>query len=100
MKGWKIGDSIGLRLDQMSDEEIQTPEQVEAMIQEINQVVAKHGFKVRQSGAWTNILKWAVGEKEYIKQIKAKVIRDLKEANPPALGVNASETIAMKDRFG
>lgn len=75
MIDWKVGDSIGLQLDQISDEEIQTPEQVDLMIQEINQTIEKYGFKIRQSGNWKNILKSAVGEQEYIRQVK----RDLKK---------------------
>lgn len=73
MIDWKIGDSVAVRLDQMSDEEVQTPEQVDTMIDEINETVAKYGFKVRVSGPWKNILSLAVDEQEYIKQLKKEI---------------------------
>lgn len=75
MIDWQIGDSIGLQLDQISDEEVTTPEQVDLMVEKINEVIKEYGFKVRQSGTWKNILKSAVNEQGYIKQLKKDLRR-------------------------
>lgn len=59
---WQIGDDLGLRLDQVSDEETRDLETVERMLAEINQVVASYGFKVRQWGCWPDFRRSAVAE--------------------------------------
>ena len=65
---WKVGDSVGLKLDQMSDEEVRDPNALYAMINEINKLVAGYGFKIREIAAWPAFRKSAVDEEDYIRR--------------------------------
>lgn len=65
---WKLGDELGLRLDQVSDEETRDLETVGRMLAEINQVVAGYGFKIRQWGRWPDFRRSAVDEEAYLKE--------------------------------
>ncbi len=59
---WQVGDDLGLRLDQVSDEEARDAETVERMLAEVNQVIASYGFKVRQWGRWPDFRRSAAAE--------------------------------------
>lgn len=64
---WQIGDDLGLRLDQVSDEETRDAETVERMLAEINQVIAGYGFKIRQWGRWPDFRRSVADEQAYLK---------------------------------
>ncbi len=64
---WRIGDDLGLRLDQVSDEETRDLETVEQMLAEINAVIAGYGFKVRAWGRWVDFRRLAVDEEQYLE---------------------------------
>lgn len=59
-------DDLGLRLDQVSDEEMQDLETVERMLGEINQVIASYGFKIRQWSRWPDFRSSVVAEQAYV----------------------------------
>ncbi len=65
---WQVGDDLGLRLDQVSDEETRDPETVEWMLAEINQVAVAYGFKIRAVNRWPDFRRSAVDEEAHLKE--------------------------------
>ena len=63
---WQIGADLGLRLDQVSDEETRDAEAIERMLAEINQVAAAYGFKARQWGRWPDFRRLVADEQAYV----------------------------------
>jgi len=64
---WQSGDDLGLRLDQVSDEETQDLETLERMLAEINEVIAGYGFKIRGWARWSDFRRMAVDEEAFLE---------------------------------
>ena len=69
---WQIGDDLGLKLDQVSDEEVQDLETLERMLAEINQVAAAYGFKIRMWARWPDFRRTAADEHAYVERLLAE----------------------------
>ena len=66
---WEVGDSLGLKLDQVSDEEVRDASMMYEMLNKVGEVIAEYGFKIRQVGAWQAFRSSADDEAEYIKKL-------------------------------
>lgn len=89
---WQVGDDLGLRLDQVSDEETQDLETVERMLAEINQVVAGYGFKIRAVNRWPDFRRSAVDEEAYVDQRQEDISMSLPKR--PGSGAAAIEGVS------
>lgn len=68
MTNWKPGDSIGLKLDQINDEIVDVTE----MLNAINAVIVRYGFKIRQSGEWSMMRSAMADEQKYIDELPSE----------------------------
>ena len=66
---WEVGDSLGLKLDQVSDEEVRDTPVVYEMLNKIDEMIAEYGFKIRQVGAWQSFRRSVIDEAEYVKKL-------------------------------
>ena len=69
---WKLGDALGIQLDQISDEETRDAETLDRMLEEINQVAAGYGFKIRRWGPWPDFRRMADMSKQEMSDLVRK----------------------------
>ena len=64
----EAGEDIGLYLTAKMDDEVD----VTALRKEVNEVLAKHGYKIATMGSWSQMRRLAIDEEEFIKTLLEK----------------------------